>query len=154
MTLLLKKMSMSDWQRYPANLYLMNNLKNNIVFSSVKTLFTYVNFSIVYEAKNALVTFVEKPKIKIRLQSLLQTLSFNTFLVFHKHSMKKYFFVIRWFNNLVLVPTSCLWLSVTIWSIKHNFFFCLVTCFEWWSIKVNFVNVKIVEFIDQNPNLN
>ena len=62
------KMAMSDSQRYPRNLYLINGADDIVVILG----FQVINSDTVFSSiRNALITFVDKPQLKIlSLQSL------------------------------------------------------------------------------------
>ena len=57
-------MTMPDLQRYPTNLYLINNLEDIDIFLGLK-MFNSDNFYMFSCSRNAQVTLVEKPQLKI-----------------------------------------------------------------------------------------
>ena len=57
-------MSMPDSQRYPGNLYMIKNVEDIVVSRSLKV-FNSNNANMFSCSRNAQVTFVENPKLKI-----------------------------------------------------------------------------------------
>ena len=59
---------MLDSQRYPRNLHIINNAKDNVIYLGFKVL-NFDHFYMFFFSRNAQVTFVEKLQLEFKIHS-------------------------------------------------------------------------------------